>query len=109
MLGERERVPLAELAGLSNMLASNSPRLAFDHNIYLSWFLVDCGFELGQKCNNFALKIIPHWFPGIPFLENTEAYFLQETFDTIDLAAIAFGTLIAYFSLFVIGKRRALS
>jgi len=67
--------------------------------ICLGWFLVDCGFEVGQKFNNLALKIIPDWLAGIPFLENTESYFLQGTFDVIDLLAIAFGTIISYLIL----------
>jgi len=76
--------------------------------ICLSWFLVDCAFELGQKFDDLASKIIPDWFAGIPFLENTENYFLQGTFDFLDLAAIALGTVIAYFALLItgIGKRR---
>jgi hypothetical protein len=79
--------------------------------ICLSWFLVDCAFELGQKFNNLALKIIPDWFAGIPFLENTKNYFLKGTFDFIDLAAIAFGTIIAYLVLLITNKtkRRAMS
>lgn len=76
--------------------------------ICLSWFLADCVFELGQKFNYLALKIIPNWFAGIPFLENTENYFLQGTFDVIDLAAIAFGTVIAYFVISATGKGRAI-
>ena len=71
--------------------------------ICLSWFLVDCFFELGQKFNNLALKIIPDWFEGIPFLENTENYFLQGTFDVIDLVAIAFGAVISYLILLTTG------
>jgi len=71
--------------------------------ICLSWFLVDCVFELGQKFNNLALKIIPDWFLGIPFLENTESYFLQGTFDVIDLVAIAFGAIISYLILLTTG------
>lgn len=67
--------------------------------ICLSWFLVDSAFELGQKFNTWSSRIIPDWFTGIPFLENTENYFLQGTFDLIDLAAIAFGTVVAYFVL----------
>jgi len=77
--------------------------------ICLSWFLVDCTFELGQKFNTWSSRIIPDWFEGIPFLENTENYFLQGTFDFIDLTAIAFGTLIAYFVISATRKRRVLS
>ena len=79
--------------------------------ICLSWFLVDSAFELGQTFNNLALKIIPDWFVGIPFLENTENYFLQGTFDFLDLAAIALGAVIAYVALLItgLGKRRIMS
>jgi len=56
-------------------------------------------------------KIIPEWFAGIPFLENTENYFLYGTFDFIDLAAITFGAVMAYFVLLITNKnkRRAMS
>jgi len=66
---------------------------------------------VGQKFNTWSSGITPDWFTGIPFLENTKDYFLQGTFDFIDLAAIAFGTLIAYFALLVTGisKRRIMS
>ena len=74
--------------------------------ICLSWFLVDCAFELGQKFNTWSSRIIPDWFAGIPFLENTENYFLQGTFDFIDLAAIASGTAIAYFVLQITNKKK---
>ncbi len=74
--------------------------------ICLGWFLVDCVFELGQKFNTWPLRIIPDWFEGIPFLENTENCFLQGTFDFIDLAAISIGAVIAYFVLLTTNKRR---
>jgi hypothetical protein len=77
--------------------------------ICLSWFLVDSAFELGQKFNTWSSSITPDWFTGIPFLENTKNYFLQGTFDFIDLAAIAFGTLIAYFVISATSKRREIS
>ncbi len=74
--------------------------------ICLSWFLVDCAFELGQGFNPWPLRIIPDWFAGIPFLENTGNYFLQGTFDLIDLAAISIGAAIAYFVLLTTSKKR---
>jgi hypothetical protein len=72
--------------------------------ICASWFLVDCAFELGQKFNSLFSKIIPSWFTGIPFLENTENYFVHGTFDYFDLAAIAMGTVIAFFVLLYANK-----
>ena len=77
--------------------------------ICLSWFLVDCAFELGQKYNAWSSRIIPDWFAGIPFLENTENYFRKGTFDILDLVAIAFGTTIAYFILLTTSKRTNLT
>ena len=75
--------------------------------ICLTWFLIDCAFEIGQKYNTWSSRIIPDWFAGIPFLENTENYFLKGTFSFIDLAAIAFGTAVAYFVIILTtGKRR---
>jgi len=72
--------------------------------ICASWFLVDCAFELGQKFNSLLLKIIPDLFAGIPFLENTENYFLYGTFDYFDLTAITMGTVIAYLVLIATNK-----
>jgi hypothetical protein len=72
--------------------------------ICLSWFLVDCVFEFGQKFNLWFSTIIPDWFAGIPFLENTEKYFVHGTFDSFDLAAITIGTVIAYFVLIITNK-----
>ena len=79
--------------------------------ICLSWFLVGSAFELGQKFNTWPSRIIPDWFTGIPFLENTENCFLKGTFSFIDLAAIVFGMVIAYFVLLITNtdKRRILS
>jgi hypothetical protein len=77
--------------------------------ICLWWFLVDSAFEVGQKFTTWSSRIIPDWFTGIPFLENTEDYFLQGTFDFIDLAAIAFGATMAWFVLLGTGKRGVMS
>ena len=74
--------------------------------ICLSWFLVDCGFEVGQRFNTAVLRIIPDWFRGIPFLENTENYFLHGTFDAIDIVAIAFGTIISYLILLATNAKK---
>lgn len=75
--------------------------------ICLSWFLIDCAFEIGQKYSTWSSRIIPDWFAGIPFLENTKNYFLKGTFDFIDLAAIVLGTLTAYIVLLTTDKRES--
>ena len=73
--------------------------------ICVSWFLIDCAFELGQKFALWSSSLVPDWFAGIPFLENTKNFFLQGTFDFVDLAAIALGTVIAYLVLLITNKR----
>lgn len=78
--------------------------------ICLSWFFVDSAFELCQKFNKLPLKIIPGWFEGIPFLENTKNYFQKGTFDMVDLVAIAVGTAVAYFvMIFTTSKRKEIA
>ena len=63
------------------------------------WFLTDVIFELWQKFNLWISEVIPDWFGGILFLENTKNYFIRGTFDYFDLAAITIGTILAYFVL----------
>jgi len=74
--------------------------------ICASWFLADFIFELGQKFKTFSSSMVPDWFSGIPFLENSKNYFLSGTFDFNDLTAIAIGTILAYFVLSITNKRR---
>ena len=85
----------------AGLIASRKDEYFF---ICLFWFLVDSAFELGQKFSIAAAEYIPNWFAHVPFLENTKAYFLKGTFDPFDLAAIAAGTLSAYFILLTTTK-----
>jgi hypothetical protein len=66
--------------------------------ICLFWFVIDSLFEFGQVLIDSA-NAIPAWFSRVPFLENTENYFINGTFDWNDMAATAFGVLIAYLVL----------
>jgi hypothetical protein len=72
--------------------------------ICLSWFLVDCAFEIGQKFKLLAVGIVPDWFEGIPLLGNTQNYFINGTFDFHDLLGITCGMIIAYFVLLTTRK-----
>jgi len=49
--------------------------------------------------------MVPDWFSGIPFLENSKNYFSSGTFDYNDLTAIAIGTILAYLVLSITNKR----
>ena len=72
--------------------------------ICASWFLTDTVFELGQKFKPWSSTIVPDWFSGIVFLENSKNYFLCGTFDYFDLVAITMGTVIAYFVILSTNK-----
>ncbi|MBW2640670.1 MAG: hypothetical protein JRE10_11080 [Deltaproteobacteria bacterium] len=63
-----------------------------------------CIFELGQKFKPWSSTIVPDWFSGKVFLENSKNYFLCGTFDYFDLAAITMGTVIAFFVLLFTNK-----
>ena len=66
--------------------------------ICLLWFVIDSLFEIGQGLIQSATAI-PSWFAGIPFLENTESYFIHGTFDWNDVAATTIGVIAAYLIL----------
>ena len=65
------------------------------------WLMTDGLFEIAQHPSvaHFAVKVVPAWFFTIPILKNTRAYFLQSTFDPLDLAAIVIGTLAAVITI----------
>lgn len=67
-------------------------------SVCLLWFGIDSLFELGQHdaIANRIADILPSWFRGVPFLENTASYFVTGTFDPLDLGAIALGSVTAF-------------
>ena len=73
------------------------------------WLSVDVAFELGQKFGVWSSSLMPSWFEGIPLLENTANYFILGSFDVMDLAAIAAGSLVAYLTMMCTLERRVLS
>jgi len=66
-------------------------------SICLTWMLVDILFEMGQKYHHIVNRLVPEWFSGILFLENTRSYFGQGSFDINDIFATWFGAIIAFF------------
>ncbi len=74
--------------------------------ICIFWLLIDGAFEMGQKYSSIPLKMIPDWFDGIPFLENTANFFRLGTFDYLDLIAFLLGTVFAYIILTITMERR---
>ena len=70
--------------------------------VILSWLLANCVFELGQK----FVRISPDVFHGVPVLENTGNFFVNGTFDPLDLVAAMAGAAAAYLLLLTTMKRR---
>ena len=72
--------------------------------ICLSWFVVDVLFEFGQKFKTWSVMMIPDWFSGIPYLENSKNYFLYGSFDLNDIGSIILGAVLAYIVLLITTK-----
>jgi hypothetical protein len=72
------------------------------------WWLIDSLFEIGQYPNLSPHLVVatPAWFDGIPFLENTGAFFAHGTFDPADLIAITLGALAAWVTLSGLHNRK---
>ena len=90
---------------LTVIIMSPSPAMVFW--ICVTWFSVDSLFELAQltPIAHLIAEHVPAWFIGIPFLENTAAYFLAGTFDILDIISIAMGTVTAYLTIRYSNKR----
>jgi len=86
---------------------------SYSKKIYVAictgWFLVECCFELGQKYKIQATRMLFDFFDKIPFLETTRIFFLQGTFDILDLIALALGTIIAFWTLIATSKQHAIN
>lgn len=82
-------------------MAVVSPSRKYVLPICIFWLIIDSLFELAQitVIAHWIARHVPEWFHGIPFLENTTAYFLGGTFDVLDLCSIAAGTLAAYLTI----------
>ncbi|MCX5846321.1 MAG: hypothetical protein NTW12_08190 [Deltaproteobacteria bacterium] len=74
--------------------------------ICLGWFLLESFFELGQHFKEAYLLFIPSWFDNIPILDHTKNYFLNGTFDVLDMLSFFAGTVAAFCVLWITSKRR---
>jgi len=41
------------------------------------------------------VDLVPHWFDGVPFLEASGDYFINGSFDPLDILAAPFGASVA--------------
>jgi hypothetical protein len=73
--------------------------------ICLFWCGINILFEIGQRFKAIAVGIVPDWFAGIPYLENTKGYFVNGTFDYVDIVSIMLGASTAFVILLISAKR----
>ena len=66
--------------------------------ICVTWFAVECLFELCQSAplDSRIAAAVPPWFDSVPVLQNTADYFTRGTFDPLDILSIGIGAAIAY-------------
>jgi hypothetical protein len=71
------------------------------------WWAVDSLFKIGQHpaLAPQLARAMPAWFQHVPILENSARYFLRGTFDPLDLAAIALGTIAAFLTYRLVLKQ----
>ena len=69
--------------------------------ICAAWFVIASVFEVAQHpaISSIVAAVVPAWFARIPVLDNTAVYFLNGTFDVLDLLSIALGTVAAYITV----------
>lgn len=73
----------------------------------LMWFIFECLLEAGQidVLAHLIIGYVPNWFDGVPVLEATSRYFLDGTFDPLDVLSIALGSLAAYSLMRVVRRQ----
>ena len=66
--------------------------------IAIGWFTVECLFELGQlsPLDAHVVAVLPAWFDDVPVLEASADYFLNGTWDPLDVLSIGLGAAAAY-------------
>ena len=66
--------------------------------IACGWFAIDSLFELGQlsPLDARVVTFLPAWFEDVPVLEASADYFMNGTFDPLDILSIGLGAVAAY-------------
>lgn len=66
--------------------------------IVIGWSAVECLFEIGQisPLDARIVAVLPAWHHEIPVLEASAAYFINGTYDPLDVLSIGLGAAAAY-------------
>ena len=66
--------------------------------IVIGWVAVECLFEVGQisPLDAHVAAALPAWFGDVPVLEASADYFINGTYDPLDVFSIGLGAVTAY-------------
>jgi hypothetical protein len=66
--------------------------------IAFGWFAIECLFEVGQisPLDARVAAVLPAWFDDLPVFEASADYFINGTYDPLDIFSIALGAAAAY-------------
>ena len=66
--------------------------------IVVGWFAIECLFEVAQisPLDAHVAAVLPAWFDDVPVLEATASYFINGTYDPLDVFSIGLGAAAAY-------------
>ena len=66
--------------------------------IVIGWFAVECLFEIAQisPLDAHVAALLPAWLDELPVLEASADYFLDGTYDPLDILSIGLGAAVAY-------------
>ena len=75
-------------------VATLSASTAQTRSVCLFWVIIECSFEIGQ--HDAIAEHISKYTGTMRFLDVFSEYFINGTFDLLDIAAIAAGACLAY-------------
>jgi hypothetical protein len=66
--------------------------------IAFGWFAIECLFEVGQisPLDAHVAAVLPAWFDDAPVLNASADYFINGTYDPLDILSIGLGVAAAY-------------
>jgi hypothetical protein len=69
--------------------------------IAISWFAVECIFELGQlsPLDAHIAAALPAWLDDVPVLEASADYLINGTCDPLDVLSIGLGAAVAFWTV----------
>jgi hypothetical protein len=96
--------PFAFILITAGLISSDNRKTQFI--ICLGWFFLESFFELGQYFKEAYLIIIPSWFENVPVLDQTKNFFLNGTFDLLDIVSFFAAAAAAFCVLLITSQRR---